>query len=83
MPSTTFVSLSERLIQINEEICEHRRSKTGCKKTHARSGRRSAGIEDFLAGLKDQDRMGIWIWSSELALRPSMHQIGGVLLEKC
>src|SRR6267143_1426941 len=41
-------------------------------------------IEDFLARvLRDQDRMGhLDLEALELALRSSMHQIGGVLLEK-
>src|SRR5258708_36452302 len=41
-------------------------------------------IEGFLARvLRDQDRMGhLDLEALELALRSSMHQIGGVLLEK-
>ncbi len=41
-------------------------------------------IEGFLARVwRDQDRMGHWdLEALELALRSSMHQIGGVLLEK-
>jgi len=82
-----FRELSERLIQINEEICEHRRVEEQVVKKNLMATFREEieqEIEDFLARvLRDQDRMGhLDLEALELALRSSMHQIGGVLLEK-
>jgi hypothetical protein len=86
MPFTAFVSQVNGSIEINEEICEYRAIEGPAEKNLMAAFHKEIDqeIEGFLARVwRDQERTGhADLEAPELALRSSMHRIGGVLLEK-